>query len=69
MTKASGERLPKCDADQMGVERSENLAGGTYGKLFEAVVGSGGESLTEKIQQCDRKIEQIARDKYPEPNS
>jgi transposase len=24
------------------------------------------EALTEKIQQCDEKIEQIARDKYPE---
>jgi len=24
------------------------------------------ESLTEKIKECDRKIEQIARDRYPE---
>src|SRR5271154_4889098 len=61
MTKASGERLPKCDADQMGVERSENLPaelGETLKPLLEAV-----ETLTEKIQQCDEKIEQIARDK------
>jgi transposase len=62
--KATGERLPKCDADQMGVERSENLPQQlreTLKPLLEAV-----ESLTEKIQQCDQKIEQIARDKYPE---
>jgi transposase len=62
--KASGERLPKCDADQMGVERSENLPEPlreTLKPLLEAV-----ESLTEKIRQYDEKIEQIAREKYPE---
>jgi transposase len=64
MAKASGERLPKCDADQMGVERSEHLPAQlreTLKPLLEVV-----EALTEKIQQCDEKIEQIARDKYPE---
>lgn len=64
MSKASGERLPKCDADQMGVERSAALPEPlreTLKPLLEAV-----ESLTEKIQQCDRNIEQIARTKYPE---
>jgi transposase len=64
MSKASGERLPKCDADQMGVKRSEALPESlreTLKPLLEAV-----ESLTEKIRQCDRKIEQIARTKYPE---
>jgi transposase len=48
----------------MGVERSEALPQQlqeTLKPLLEVV-----ETLTEKIQQCDQKIEQIARDKYPE---
>jgi len=63
-SKSSGERLPSCDADQMGVERGENLPAElreSLQPLLEIV-----ESLTEKIRQCDGKIEQIAREKYPE---
>ena len=26
------------------------------------------EALTEKIHECDRKLEQIARDRYRKPN-
>jgi transposase len=64
LTKASGERLRSCDADQMDVEKLAELPaelGETLKPLLEAV-----ESLTEKIKECDRKIEQIARDRYPE---
>src|SRR6185503_18438954 len=61
---AMGERLPACDTDSMGVERMESMPEGlrdTLKPLLEQV-----ESLTEKIQESDAKIEQIARTQYPE---
>jgi transposase len=64
LAKASGERLGSCDADQMDTEKVEELPadlGESLKPLVEAV-----ESLTKKIKECDRKIEQIARDRYPE---
>jgi transposase len=64
LAKAVGERLPSCDADQMGVKQMESLPVGlqaTLRLLLEAV-----ESLTEKIQALDAKVEQIARSEYPE---
>ena len=64
LTKATGERLPKCDTDQMGVERMEGLPAElqpVLQPLLEEV-----ESLTKKIQESDRQIEQIARSEYPE---
>ena len=62
--KAQGERLPACDADAMGVEKMEALPAEMRERLrplLEQV-----ESLTEKIQESDAKIEQIARTQYPE---
>jgi transposase len=62
--KAMGERLPACDADQMGVEQMEALPEALREQLkplLEEV-----ESLTEKIHQLDTTIEQIARTQYPE---
>jgi transposase len=64
LAKASGERLPSVDADQMDVERLEELPADLRQRLkplLEEV-----KSLTEKIKECDREIEQIARDRYPE---
>jgi len=64
LAKSTGERLAACDADQMEVEKLEQLPADlreTLKLLVEEV-----ESLTEKIKECDRKIEQIARDRYPE---
>lgn len=64
LAKAIGERLPSGDTDQMGVERLEGLPAEireTLRPLVEEV-----ESITEKIHQADKKIEQIARDEYPE---
>jgi transposase len=63
-SKSVGERLPKCDADQMGVEKMIGLPAPlqeTLKPLLEQV-----ESLTEKIKESDEKIEQIARSEYPE---
>jgi len=64
LTKAAGERLPSCDADQMGVERMAELPAElreTLQPLLSVV-----ETLTEKIQEYDTRIEQIARTEYPE---
>src|SRR5882762_4377694 len=64
LAKAMGERLPKCDTDQMREKRMEILPQElqeTLRPLLQEV-----ESLTEKIKQCDAKIEQIARTEYPE---
>jgi transposase len=64
LAKSVGERLPKCDADQMGVEQLEGLPE----KLQEALrpLLEQIESVTGKIKESDERIEQIARTKYPE---
>jgi len=64
LAKSVGERLPKCDADQMGVERMEGLPAElqqALRPLLEQI-----ESVTEKIKESDGRIEQIARTEYPE---
>ena len=64
LAKAMGERLPSCDADYLGVTKLESLPAGmqeTLRPLLEAV-----ESLTEKIQASEKRLEQIARSEYPE---
>jgi transposase len=64
LAKSVGERLPKCDADQLGVKRMESLPAQlqqVLRPLLEEV-----ESLTERIKASDVTIEQIARTEYPE---
>jgi transposase len=64
LAKSVGERLPKCDTDQMGVERMEELPAQlqqALRPLLEQI-----ESVTEKIKESDGRIEQIARTDYPE---
>lgn len=64
LTKAAGERLPSCDADQLTTEKLQALPAelkAVLQPLLEQV-----EALTEKIRECDRGIEQIARQRYPE---
>jgi transposase len=64
LTKATGERLPACDADSLDVEKLAALPPAlkeTLRPLLELV-----ESLTEKIKQADVELEQIARIEYPE---
>jgi transposase len=64
LAKAMGERLAKCDADAMDVDKGETLPEEmrqTLGPLLEQVA-----SMTEKIKQLDKEIEQIARTEYPE---
>jgi len=61
---AVGERLPKCDADQMGVIQTESLPP-KLRQVLEPLLKEV-ESITEKIKDSDRDIEQIARRDYPE---
>src|SRR5450631_3126215 len=59
LVKASGDRLPACDADQMGVKQMTTLAAGlqeTLRPILETV-----ERLTKEIHGYDERIEQIAR--------
>ena len=63
LAKSVGERLNQCDADQMGLERIADVPaalGETLKPLLKQI-----EGLTEAIKECDKRIEQIARD-YPE---
>lgn len=64
LCKAAGERLAHCDTDQMNVELTGALPEGLREALkpLIAVV----ESMTATIKEYDRKLEQIARDRYPE---
>jgi transposase len=64
LAKAMGERLPKCDADQMGVEKMQGLPAvlvEALRPLLETV-----ESLTKQIKASDQKLEQLAGRDYPE---
>jgi transposase len=64
LSKAMGERLAACDPDTLRVQRLEALPE----KLREPLrpLLQEVESLTEKIQQLDQQVEQIARSDYPE---
>ena len=64
LAKATGERLPRCDTDQMGVERLEGLPAAVR-QALEPLLQEV-EALTAQIQASDGKIEQIARSEYPE---
>lgn len=62
-SKAVGERLASCDADQMGEEKIKELPAGlqtVLRPLPEQV-----ETLTAGIKKYDQEIGQIAREKYP----
>jgi transposase len=62
--KSYGQRLPKRIAQQVGLE----LAGALSGRLGEVVepLLREIESLNERIREYDQRIEQMARDAYPE---
>jgi transposase len=62
--KAMGERLPACDADNMGVAQLAGLPKAVQ-VLIEPLLQEV-EALTVRIKKCGAQIEQIARTKYPE---
>lgn len=63
-TKAFGERIGKCDADQMRVEKLEGLPEGVQAALKPVLLVV--ERMTEEIQGYDKKLAEIARKEYPE---
>jgi transposase len=63
LTKAAGERLRSCDADQMDTAKLEDVPA-ELRELLKPLLEEI-ESLTKKIKECDGKIEQIA-DRYAE---
>ena len=64
LSKAIGERLPACDADSLCIERMSELPAELQ-QLLKPLFGPL-ELLTEKIQELDKQLEQIARKHYPE---
>lgn len=64
LCKAMGERMPACAADYLGVEELESLPDDLKQELTPLLKSV--ESLTEKIKELEKQIEQIARTNYPE---
>jgi transposase len=64
LTKPFGERIGKCDADQMRVGKIEKLAVGVQAMLQPLLVVV--EAMTEQIQSYDKELAEIARKHYPE---
>ena len=62
--KAVGERLPACDADNMGPGQLAGLPEAVQ-VLIKPLLKQA-EALTAEIKARDAQIEQIAREKYPE---
>lgn len=64
LAKSVGERVPRCDADGLDTEKLAELPEDLQEVLKP--LARQIETLTVQIQECDRKIEQIARREYPE---
>jgi transposase len=64
LTKSYGERLPKCGTEKMGRESAKGLIP-ELRDVLEPLLGEI-ESLNERIAEYDRRIEQIAKEVYPE---
>lgn len=64
LSKALGERLPSCDADQMGVEQMRGFPAEL--RQILAPLLRQVEALTKSIQEYNVSIEQIAGTEYPE---
>jgi transposase len=64
LTKSFGERIGKCDADQMRVDKIEKLAPGVQAALQPLLLVV--QSMTEQIQNYDQELTKIARKDYPE---
>jgi transposase len=64
LAKSAGERVAKCDPDSLDAGRLEGLP--TQLREVLEPLARQVESLTEQIQECEKKLEQIARDEYPE---
>jgi transposase len=64
LAKPFGERLPACDADQMGVHQAAGLPA-VLREALEPILAVVAE-LTKHIKASNQKIGQIAESRYPE---
>ncbi len=64
LTKSFGERIGKCDADQLRVDKIKDLPAGIQSALQPLVTVI--EGMTEQIQGYDQELAKIARKEYPE---
>jgi len=64
LVKSYGERLRKCDTQQIGRESTSGLSA-ELRQALEPLLREV-ESLSERIQEYDRRIARMAKDTYPE---
>ena len=64
LTKSNGQRLPQCGTEQIHREIAKGLSQELRDALDPLLREI--ESLNERIAECDTRIEQIAREMYPE---
>ena len=64
LAKSAGYRVPACDPDSLDAARLDGLPR-ELRQVLEPLAQQV-EWLTAQMQECDRKLEQIARDEYPE---
>jgi len=64
LAKSMGERIPSFDADQMTIEKLTALPEPVRQPL--AMLAASCAALTGQIKECDKQIEQIAAQQYPE---
>lgn len=64
ITKSYGERMRKCGGHQMGEELAASLSPALQSTLQPLLAEI--ESLTRRIKEYNRRIEQLAKERYPE---
>jgi transposase len=64
LTKSYGERLPSCGTSQMGRDMAESLSPALRTALDPLLAEV--EEVTERIREYDQKLEQLAKERYPE---
>jgi len=66
LTKSYGERLPSCGTYQMGRDQAESLSPAIRAALDPLLAEV--ETVTERIQEYDRQLEELCKRRYPEVN-
>jgi hypothetical protein len=64
LVKSFGQRLPKCGMDQVSEKLAEGLSAELRGVLVPLLREV--ESLSQRIQEYDERMEKIAKEVYPE---
>jgi transposase len=62
LVKSFGQRLPKCDADNLGKEHAQQLEPAIRGhveRLLEVI-----EGLSKQIAECDKELKKISAERY-----